>query len=110
MKDNISGGIFRRVRKCGMVGIIDDPLYHNEGVFNLRKYLAKKRVIILKILIVIFKNGVNPIVKMYLGLWYRLLALFKENGKRGRFMGYPHLTLGMYFLRVILRVQYLLRR
>ncbi|MFC1551039.1 glycosyltransferase [Candidatus Latescibacterota bacterium] len=97
-----------RINQSGMSGIIDSSLYHNEGAFNLKKYLGKKVYYSHSFANYIEKWGADdPIVKKQLGLWYRYFGVFIENGKWKRMIRHPILTKGMYFLRFMVGVKYM---
>ncbi len=113
----------RRIKATGKVDIIDTPLYHNEGEFNLRKYLKKKSHYSKSFDKYIQKwshidssvsNGIkvktDPIIKKQLGFRYRLFGVFMENKKWKKLLRYPLLTLGMYFLKSMIGIRYLFRR
>lgn len=124
----------RRIRETGKVDIINVPLYHNEGQFNLRTYINKKAYYAKSFDKYVQKwshidssapvdsfpstgqasNGIkartDPIIKKQLGLWYRLFGVFLENGKWKKLLRHPMLTLGMYFLKVMMGIQYLIGR
>ncbi len=100
----------RRIRKTGKVGIINTPLYHNEGGFNLKKYLRKKSSYAESMSRYMEKWGQNdPIVKKQLGACYRLLGVFIENGRWKKLIRHPLLTLGMYLLRFMVGITYGIR-
>ncbi len=101
----------RRIARLGTLSIIDSPLYHNEGKFNLGNYLKKKA----------FYSGIlnkyvdkwgwkDPVVKKQIGIWYRFFRVFIENGKWIRILRHPILMLGVYFLRFMVGIRYILRR
>ena len=100
----------RRVNQIGTTGIIGSPLYHNEGAFNFANYLRKKAYYTHSFRSYIEKWGKDdPIVKKQLGLWYRYFGVFIENGKWKRLIKHPILSIGMYFLRFMVGIQYLRR-
>lgn len=101
----------RRLENFGSTRIIKSPLFHNEGKFNLNKYLKKKSFYSVDISKYINKWGISdPIIKKQLGLWYRFFGVFIENGKWKRLIAHPILTCGMYFLRFMVGVQFLKKR
>lgn len=101
----------RRIKEIGKVDIIDAPLYHNEGRFNFKKYLRKKGYYSKSFNKYVKKWGANdPIIKKQLGVWYRLFGVFIEDGKWKRLLRHPLLTLGLYFLKVTVGIQYWPRR
>lgn len=100
----------KRIKKLGKVGIIDAVLYHNETEFNLKKYLAKKNYYAKNINIYIKKWGKSdPDIKKQFGIYYRFIGVFLENGKWKKLLGHPLLALGMYFLRFLVGMKYLIR-
>ena len=98
----------RRIKETGKTGIIDALLYHNEGEFDLRKYLEKKGNYVGSFDGYVGKWGKGDrIVKKQLGFWCRYLGVFVEDGKWKRLLRHPVLTLGMYFLRVRVGIKFL---
>jgi len=98
----------RRIKGAGKVSIINAPLHHNEGKFNLKKYLEKKSYYSKTIDRYLEKWGKDEIiVKKQLEPWYRLFGVFIENGKWKKLITHPLLALCMYFLRFMVGVQYL---
>jgi uncharacterized membrane protein YqaE (UPF0057 family) len=85
-------------------------IYHNESEFNLRKYLKKKDYYAKSFDAYISKWGKNdPDIKKQLGFKYRFFGVFLEKGKWRKLLAHPLLTLGMYFLRGMVGVIYLIR-
>ncbi|MFC1538945.1 glycosyltransferase [Candidatus Latescibacterota bacterium] len=100
-----------RINQTGTTGIIESPLYHNEGAFNLKTYLRKKAYYSHSFDTYIEKWGSDdPIIKKQLGFWYRYIGVFTENGKWKRMIRHPILTKGMYLLRFLVGMQYLKKR
>ncbi len=86
-------------------------LFHNESEFNLKKYMAKKRVYSRSFSQYISKWGNNDsIIRKQFGIPYRYFIVFLENGKWKRLLSRPFLTMGMYFLRVMVGIEYLKSR
>jgi len=99
----------RRLRETGSVDMIRAPLYHDEGKFDLEKYLKKKKYYSTTLEEYVRKWGNDDsIVNKQLSAWYRLFGVFVENGKWRKLARHPLLTLGMYYLR--LRVGYVYLR
>jgi len=91
----------RRIKQQGRVGVIKSPLYHNEGIFNMRRYLKKKKYYLKSLRKYMYKWGVDdPLIKKQLGIKYRLLVIFIENGKWRRLFKHPLLTMAMYYLKL----------
>ncbi|MFC1541797.1 glycosyltransferase [Candidatus Latescibacterota bacterium] len=100
-----------RINQNGLTGIIDSPLYHNEGAFNLKIYLRKKAYYAHSFDTYIEKWGRgDPIIKKQLGFRYRYIGVFTENGKWKRLVRHPVLAKGMYLLRFMVGMQYLKNR
>lgn len=85
-------------------------IYHNESEFDLKKYLKKKGYYAQSFDAYISKWGKNdPDIKKQLGFKYRFFGVFLEKGKWRKLLAHPFLTLGMYFLRGMVGVVYLIR-
>ena len=98
----------RRVRAIAKVGVIESALYHNEGLFDLQRYLGKKEYYLRSFDKYIQKWGKNDLeIKKQLGISYRLFIVFIENGKWERLLRYPIQTLGMFYLRFMVGISYL---
>jgi len=99
----------RRVRGIGKVSIIDSPVYHNEGEFSFRRYVNKKAYYAKSFDKYIKKwPGEDSVIKQQLGLGYRYVGVFVENGKWKRLIRNPVLTVSMYVLRVIIGRMYIM--
>ena len=97
----------RRVSELGPTGIIRSPLCHNEGDFNLKRYLAKKGRYSTSLDQYVAKWGKgDPIVRKQAGARYRLLGVFTEDGKWKKLVRHPLLTLGLYSLRFMVGATY----
>jgi glycosyltransferase involved in cell wall biosynthesis len=100
----------KRLKKLGKFNIIESPLYHNESEFSLRKYLSKKSYYSKNFNAYIDKWGKNdPDIKKQFGFSYRFFGVFAENGKWRKLLLHPILTAGMYFLRFLVGVRFLIR-
>lgn len=98
----------RRIKEIGKLDLIKSPLFHNEGDFNLEKYLKKKKNYLTTFNKYIEKWGIkDPIIKKQLGAWYRLFGVFTENGKWKKSIEHPIFMSSMYFLRFMVGIQYL---
>lgn len=98
----------KRIRKAGKTGIIKAPLYHNEGNFNMKRYLEKKKYYTRGINNYFEKWGYNnPETTKQLGIWYRLIGVFVEEGKWKRLIIHPLLMIAMYYLRLRVALKYL---
>lgn len=86
-------------------------IYHNEAEFDLGKYLAKKGYYSTSFDIYIKKWGADDAdIKKQLGLNYRFFGVFTENGRWLQLLTHPFLTLGMYFLRGLVGMVYLINK
>jgi glycosyltransferase involved in cell wall biosynthesis len=98
----------RRVKEIAHVGVIASALYHNEGRFNLKRYLGKKEYYLQSFENYIRKWGKDdPGIKKQLGISYRLSGVFIENGKWKKLLRHPIQTLGMFYLRFMVGISYL---
>lgn len=101
----------RRVRKIGRTGIVDAPLYHNEGRFNMGRYLKKKNY---------YSNGIKNYVRKWgpndlettkqVGIRYRLMGVFVEKGRWKKLVKNPLFVIAMYGLRLRVALTYLLSK
>jgi len=82
-------------------------IYHDESQFDLDHYLKKKKYYGLGFSGYIKKWGKNDpdIIKQF-GLSYRYIFVFIENGKWKKIISNPLLTLGMYYLRLLVGYSY----
>ncbi len=101
----------RRIRKVGRTGIIDAAIFHNEGKFEMSRYLGKKKYYTGGIKEYAVKWGRNDreIIKQ-IGVWYRLVYVFVEQGKWKKLARSPLLAIAMYWLRFRTALVYLLNR
>ena len=101
----------RRIKQFGKVSSIESPLYHNEGKFIIKNYLAKKANYSKTFDGYVEKWGKDdPVTRQQLGAWYRLFGVFIESGKWRRLIRHPLLTAGMYLLRFRVAIAYLRSR
>jgi len=101
----------RKIRKIGRTGIACAPLYHNEGKFDLKKYLKKKSYYADGIQKYVKKWGSNdPETVKQVGIYYRLIGVFFRKGNGKKLACHPLLTIGMYFLRFNVALEYLRRK
>jgi len=100
----------KKLAGLGKFNIIKSPLYHNEEKFNLAKYLAKKEYYSKNLDVYINKWGKDdPDIKKQFGFCYRYIRVFVENGKWKMLVRHPLLASGMYFLRFLVGVKFLIR-
>lgn len=86
-------------------------IFHNEAEFNLKEYLAKKGYYSKSFDIYIDKWGKEDSdIKKQLGLGYRYFGIFFESGKWKKLISHPLLTIGIYFLRFLVGIKFLMRK
>jgi len=98
----------RKIRGIGRTAIIDTALYHNEGSFDMKRYLKKKKY---------YTNGIRNYVRKWgsddqeimkqIGVQYRLVGVFVEQGKWKKMIRHPLFTVAMYYLRLRVAIGYL---
>ena len=89
----------------------ENVIYHNETEFELKKYLSKKAYYAASFDNYINKWGQKDIdIQKQLGVIYRFFTVFLEQGKWKRTLSYFHLTMGVYFLRFLVGIKFLLRK
>jgi len=91
----------RRLMQRGALRLIHAPLFHDEGAFNLRRYVRKKMYYATSFAAYAAKWNNDAVVRKQLGAWYRFIGVFIEAGKWRRLACHPLLTTGMYFLRAL---------
>ena len=99
----------KKIRRMGKTILVKANLEHDEGNFNLKKYLNKKNY---------YSKGFDnyskkwgkddPDIRKQFGIWYRFFGVFTENGKIFKLLGHPILTLSVYYLRIRVGIIYLL--
>ncbi|MCL4374601.1 glycosyltransferase [Patescibacteria group bacterium] len=100
----------KKIRKLGKTDLVTTPIYHNEGDFRLGKYLTKKSYYIGSFDRYMKKWGkADPDIKKQLGFYYRYVGVFFERGKWKKLLVHPLLTLVMYFLRLLIGIEFLLK-
>ena len=98
----------RKIRKIASTGITVVPIYHNEGQFDVKRYLKKKEYYTEGIQKYVKKWGLDDLETMkQVGIRYRLIGVFVENGKWKRLLRHPLLAFGLYFLRLRVAMDYL---
>lgn len=103
--------LFEFVKCRGILPLGKDPMiYHNEAEFELFKYLRKKSYYAKGFDGYIDKWGKNdPDIRKQFGLAYRYFGVFLENGKWKKLTAHPLLSLGMYLLRFMVGLVFVLR-
>ena len=92
----------KRIKEIGKIGIINAPLYHNEGEFSVNNYLRKKGRYVKTLNKYIEKWGKDdPEIKKQLGMGYRLFGVFVEKGKWKKLLRHPTYIIALYSLRFL---------
>lgn len=100
----------KKIRGLGQVGLINEPIYHNESGFNLVKYLTKKGYYTQSFRKYIDKWGPDdPDVKKQFGPYYRSFGIFVEKRNFRRIFNQPFLFLGVLFLRLLVGITYIIK-
>lgn len=90
----------KRIRQIGQVVLGRAHIMHNEGAFNLPHYLKKKSYYSQSFDAYIQKWDAKDLdIKKQLGVFYRFLGVYIEDGKFIKILRHPLLALGMYYLR-----------
>lgn len=99
-------------RLTGYERLSGDPtpmLFHNEAAFNLWRYLTKKTYYGASF--AAYRNkwpADDPDIRRQFGAAYRFFGVFLENGRWARLLTHPRLSFGMYFLRFLVGLMFLL--
>ena len=96
-----------RMKGEGELKLIESHLDHDEGDFDFKRYLKKKKYYAASFEAYKAKWPGNGDVKKQFSLWYRYFGVFLENGKWKRLLAHPILAAGMYFLRAAVGFAYL---
>jgi len=104
----------KKFKQIGTIGLVPERnneavIFHHEEEFDLKKYLNKKSYYSESFAVYINKWGKNdPDIKKQFGLFYRYFGVFLEDGRWKKFIFHPSQALGVYFLRVLVGVKFLL--
>jgi glycosyltransferase involved in cell wall biosynthesis len=100
----------RRLAARGRLHLLTAHLDHDEGAFDLRRYLRKKSYYAQSFDAYATKWNNDAVVRKQLGFAYRFFGVFLEHGKWRRLLAHPLLTGGMYFLRFLVGCTFLRRK
>ncbi|MDR0373370.1 MAG: glycosyltransferase [Nitrososphaerota archaeon] len=101
----------RKIRVAGYTEVVDAPLYHNEGQFNMKRYLKKKSYYTPGIQKYVLKWGVeDPEIKKQVSVQYRLIKVFLEKGKWKKLLRHPIYSSAMGYLRIRVAFAYIQNR
>ncbi len=85
-------------------------IYHNESEFDLKIYLSKKKYYSKNFNKYLDKWGrEDSDIKKQFGFWYRFFGVYIENGKWRKLVSNLHLVFGMYFLRFLVGLSFVLK-
>ena len=100
------------VQSRGVAPSLRDPhIYHNESEFELGKYLRKKSYYAKGFDGYIRKWGkTDPDIQRQFGIGYRYFGVFIEQGKWRKLLAHPGLAAGMYFLRFLVGLTFIMRK
>jgi glycosyltransferase involved in cell wall biosynthesis len=97
----------RKIRKIGQTSTIQAALYHNEGTFNIKKYLKKKNY---------YTAGIQKYIQKWdhsdsetmkqIGVRYRFIGVFFEGSKWKKLFKHPVYAIAMYCLRLRVAISY----
>ena len=84
-------------------------VYHNESEFDMRRYFGKKNYYMDTLDVYFRRWGRGDAdVKKQFGFWYRYFLVFVEKQKWRRLLAHPLLALGMFFLRAMVGLVYVM--
>ena len=96
-----------KLKTLGEIKLITSPLFHDEGAFNGKRYLKKKRYYGASFAAYRAKWPNCEDVKKQFSFFYRYFGVFTENGKWKKLFSHPLLAVGMYTLRMAVGFGYL---
>jgi len=100
----------RRINEIGKTKLMDTPLYHDERRLSYKGYIEKKSYYPTVMNDYMLKWGKNDsIIRMQFGVRYRFFGVFVEHGKWKKLLRHPILAFGMYWLRFLVGVKYIMR-
>lgn len=100
----------RILDKTTHVTLTRNALLHDEGAFNLKRHLGKKKYYARNFHAYHAKWGWDRITRKQFGIWYRFVGVFFENGKWRRVLRHPVMMIAIWFDRTLVGFVYLLRK
>lgn len=93
----------KRIKKAtSKCSITENKLFHHEERISWKTFLSKKGKYVDCFNGYIKKWGENdPDIKKQLGVWYRSVVVFTEDGKWKKLLANPSLAISMYFVRFL---------
>lgn len=93
------------------ITITSANIYHHEVDLDLLKYIVKKNNYVHTFRGYTEKWGSNdPDIKKQLGIKYRFFGVFIEQNKWKKLIKYPALSVGMFGIRILVGIMYLLKK
>lgn len=90
------------------VALTDGALLHDEGAFSWRRHIRKKAYYSGTMDLYRAKWGNDATIRKQLGIGYRFLGVFIENGKWRRALRHPLMMASIYIERIIVGAVYLM--
>ena len=100
----------RRLLEKGELGLIKSHLNHDEGAFSFKIYFGKKKYYSKSFAVYAEKWNNDETVRKQLGFYYRFIGVFIEKGKWKKLFCHPFLAFGMYFLRFLVGITFLMSK
>ncbi|MFA5406128.1 MAG: glycosyltransferase [Candidatus Nanoarchaeia archaeon] len=102
----------KSLKKAGFkLGITKKPLFHHEEWMTFSNYLEKKKKYVGTFDGYINKWGLyDADIKKQFSPFYRLFCVFFEDGKFLRILRHPFLTIGLYYSRLMVALNYFLNK
>lgn len=101
----------KRIKKTGAVGLITEPVYHDESEVGIAKYISKKGYYAKNFDTYIEKWERGDVdVKKQFGLGYRFFWVFVEQGKWKKIIFHPLLAFVLFFVKFMVGFTYLTRK
>lgn len=98
-----------RIRQIGKASIISVPLYHHEDEVSITSYVSKKSYYLNSMERYKNKWKNNRDVQKQFSPYYRFVGVFIENGKWIKLIRNPILATGVFILRVLVGLTYILK-
>jgi glycosyltransferase involved in cell wall biosynthesis len=111
VSDSPDAGLVSRLCAFEKTTGLPPLLFHNEAAFELGRYLTKKTYYGGSFAAYQAKWPANdPDLARQFGPFYRYFGVFLENGRWRRMITHPSLAAGMYFLRFLVGVMFVLSK
>ena len=98
-------------RETSNIAVTESRIFHHEEQLDIKAYFSKKRKYHTTFNSYIQKwEKSDEDIRKQLGMFYRFFGVFFENKKFARLIQHPLLALGMYYVRLRVGLDYILRR